>query len=57
MEIVLGLVFVCLVLVAGALLAVGYSIHAGDHEQAERMSLMPLEGDERALEEKREDAS
>jgi len=49
MIVVLGLIFICLVLVAGALLAFGYSVHTGDHEQAERMSLMPLEeGDERS---------
>jgi len=48
MEILLGLVFICLVLVAGALLAFGYSVHCGDHEQAERMSLMPLDEGEQA---------
>ncbi|MGC4117492.1 MAG: cytochrome oxidase [Myxococcales bacterium] len=53
MEIILGLIFICLVLVAGALLAFGYSVHAGDHEQAERMSLMPLESEEQ-LQEKKE---
>ncbi|HEY3444765.1 MAG TPA: cbb3-type cytochrome oxidase assembly protein CcoS [Myxococcales bacterium] len=54
MEIILGLIFICLVLVAGALLAFGYSVHAGDHEQAERMSLMPLESDSQPLREKKE---
>jgi len=55
MEIILGLVFICLVLVAGALLAFFYSVHAGDHEQAERMSLMPLEdGEPPRLREKKE---
>jgi len=52
MEIIIGLVFICLVLVAGALLAFGYSIHSGDHEQAERMSLMPLETDDPRREKK-----
>lgn len=52
MEIVLALVFVCLVFVAGALLAFGYSVRHGDHEQAERLSLMPLENDEPSREKK-----
>lgn len=45
MQIVLLLAFVCLVLAAGALLCFGYSLGTGDHEQAERLSLLPLEED------------
>ncbi len=38
-------VFVSLVLVAGAVLALLYSVKQGDHEHAERLSLLPLEDD------------
>lgn len=38
-------VFVSLMLVAGALIALLYSVKQGDHEHAERLSLLPLEDD------------
>jgi cbb3-type cytochrome oxidase maturation protein len=46
MEILILLVFVSLMLLAAALLSFGYSIRQGDHEQAERLSLLPLDSDE-----------
>ena len=53
MEILVLLAFVSLVLLGFALLCFGYSMRAGDHEQSERLSLMPLENDECLTEEKR----
>ncbi len=47
MDILILLVFVSLTLLAAGLVSFGYSIKLGDHEQAERMSLMPLDSDER----------
>jgi len=43
MEVLLLLVFVSLTLAVGAVLCFGYSVKQGDAEQAERLSLMPLE--------------
>ena len=43
---VLGLpIFISLVLVAAALLALAWSVRQGDHEHSERLSLLPLEDD------------
>jgi nitrogen fixation-related uncharacterized protein len=39
-------VFISLVLVAGALVALLYSVKQGDHEHAERLSLLPLDDDD-----------
>jgi nitrogen fixation-related uncharacterized protein len=43
MEVLLLLVFVSLTLALGAMLCFVYSVRQGDAEQAERLSLMPLE--------------
>lgn len=37
--------FVTLLLVAGALVLFAYSVKQGDHEHADRLSLIPLEDD------------
>lgn len=39
-------VFVSLMLVAGGLLLFIYSVRHGDHEHADRLSLLPIEDDE-----------
>jgi len=47
---VLGLqVFVSLMLVLGAVVALIYSVLLADHEHADRLSLLPLDDDTRAL--------
>ncbi len=38
-------IFISLVLVAAALLALSWSVRQGDHEHAERLSLLQLEDD------------
>lgn len=45
MSIIVLQVFVGLVLVAGALVLLAYSLRSADHEHAERLSLLPLEED------------
>ncbi len=47
MEILILLVFISLILLAGTLLLFAYSIKQGDHEQADRLSLLPLDSDEK----------
>jgi hypothetical protein len=47
MEVIVVLVFISLVLVVGALLLLFVRINAGDFEHGERLSLLPLEPDER----------
>lgn len=42
-------VFVSLVLVAGGLLLFAYSVKHADHEHADRLSLLPIEGDDPPL--------
>lgn len=49
MEVIVILVFISLVLVAGALLLLFSRIHGGDFEHGERLSLLPLEVDESAV--------
>jgi hypothetical protein len=39
-------VFVSLMLVAGAVVALLYSVRQADHEHADRLSLLPLEDDD-----------
>ena len=46
MDVIPLLVFVSLVLVCFALLLFFYSVKQGDHEHADRLSLLPLEDDE-----------
>lgn len=46
MNVLILLVFVSLVLVAGALLLLAWSLKQSDHEHADRLSLLPMEGDE-----------
>ncbi|NNE44413.1 MAG: cytochrome oxidase [Gemmatimonadetes bacterium] len=46
MEVIVLLVFISLVLVAGALLLLISRIHGGDFEHGERLALLPLETDE-----------
>jgi len=41
-------VFVSLMLVVGAVVALLYSVKQADHEHADRLSLLPLEEDEKA---------
>jgi hypothetical protein len=45
-------VFVGLVLVAGALVLLAYSLKSADHEHADRLSLLPLETDGRPVEQR-----
>ncbi len=46
---VLGLqIFVSLVLVAGAVVLFAWSARQGDHEQGDRLSLLPMEDDDPA---------
>ncbi len=46
---VLGLqIFVSLVLVVGALVLFAWSARQGDHEQGDRLSLLPMEDDDAA---------
>jgi hypothetical protein len=45
-EVIIVLVFISLVLVAGALLFLAVRIRGGDFEHGDRLSLLPLEGDE-----------
>lgn len=49
MEVIVVLVFISLVLVAGALLLLFSRIQGGDFEHGERLSLLPLEVDETAV--------
>ncbi|HMB68213.1 MAG TPA: cytochrome oxidase [bacterium] len=49
MEVIVILVFISLVLVAGALLLLFSRVHEGDFEHGERLSLLPLEIDEMAV--------
>jgi len=46
MEVIVLLVFVSLVLVAGAILLLLSRVHAGDLDHGDRLSLLPLENDE-----------
>lgn len=46
MEVIVLLVFISLVLVAGAVLFLMARIHGGDFEHGERLALLPLEPDE-----------
>ena len=46
MEVIVLLVFISLVLVAGALLLLVSRIHGGDFEHGERLALLPLESDQ-----------
>jgi hypothetical protein len=39
-------VFVSLMLVLGSLVLLAYSVKRGDHEHADRLSLLPIEDDE-----------
>jgi hypothetical protein len=41
------MVFVSLLLVAGSLLLFGYSVRHRDHQQADRLALLPFESEER----------
>jgi hypothetical protein len=43
MEILIVQVFVSLLLVAGGVLALAYSLKQADHEHADRLSLLPLQ--------------
>ena len=45
MNVILLQVFVSLMLVAGSVLLFAVSIRDGDHEHADRLSLLPLEDD------------
>jgi len=45
MEVVALEVFVGLMLVAGALVLLAWSLAQGDHQHADRLALMPLQGD------------
>ncbi len=45
MNVILLQVFVSLMLVAGSVLLFAVSIRHGDHEHADRLSLLPLEDD------------
>jgi len=40
-------VFVSLMLVGGSLLLFGHSMHRRDHEHADRLSILPLEEEDR----------
>ncbi len=46
MNVLAALIFIGLVLVAGALLLFAYSQKSADHEHAERLSLLPLDEDD-----------
>jgi hypothetical protein len=48
MNIVVVMVFASLMLVAGSLLLLAYSVRHADYEHADRLSLLPIEGDEPA---------
>lgn len=41
-------IFVSLMLVGGGILALLYSLRLGDHEHADRLSLLPFEDDDNA---------
>ena len=45
MSIIILQVFVGLILVAGALVLLAYTLRGADHEHVERLSLLPLEDD------------
>ena len=46
MNVVVLQVFVSLMLVVGSLVLLAYSVKRGDHEHADRLSLLPIEDDE-----------
>lgn len=46
MNVLILQVFVSLMLVLGAVLLLAYSIRYGDHEHADRLSLLPLDDEE-----------
>lgn len=46
MSIIVVQVFVSLVLVAGGLVLLAYSVRSADYEHADRLSLLPMEEDE-----------
>lgn len=48
MNVVVLQVFVSLMLVVGSLLLLAYSLKHADHEHADRLSLLPMEDEERA---------
>jgi hypothetical protein len=45
MEVLVMQVFVSLLLVAGSLVLLAYSVKQADHEHADRLSLLPIEPD------------
>lgn len=51
MNVIVLQVFVSLMLVVGSLLLLAYSFKHADHEHADRLSLLPMEEDEKAPQE------
>lgn len=51
MNVIVLQVFVSLMLVVGSLLLLAYSVKHADHEHADRLSLLPMEEDEKASQE------
>jgi hypothetical protein len=51
MDVIVVTVFVSLVFGAGGILLLAKSVRAGDYEHGDRLSLLPLEEDEREEEE------
>lgn len=51
MNVIVLQVFVSLMLVVGSLLLLAYSVKHADHEHADRLSLLPMEEDEKAPQE------
>ena len=47
MEVLILTIFVSIALVAGELLFVAWNVHTGNHDHLERLTLLPLERDER----------
>lgn len=47
MNVIILQVFVGLILAAGALILFAYSVRSGDHEHAERLSLLPIAEDDK----------
>jgi hypothetical protein len=45
MDILIMQVFVSLLLVAGSVVLLAYSVKQADHEHADRLSLLPIEAD------------
>jgi hypothetical protein len=47
MDVVILQLFVSLLLVAGSVVMLAYSVKQADHEHADRLSLLPMESDDK----------